>query len=173
MDPIAQNLHFLNQGLDLLGGVDETLYRSADSDGRGGAIGAHFRHVIDFYQCFLSGLESGRIDYDARCRAGDLEDDPACAIAAMREIAAALGKLQPGDVVRPVEVKADAGDAEDPASWNRSSVGRELAFLTSHTVHHYALIALLLRRNGHQPDDTFGFAPSTLEYLAATAACAR
>ena len=42
--------------------------------------------------------------------------------------------------------------------------GRELLFLISHTVHHFALIAFMLRSFGIEPGDKFGVAPSTLRY---------
>jgi uncharacterized damage-inducible protein DinB len=43
-------------------------------------------------------------------------------------------------------------------------VGRELQFLASHTLHHYALIAALLRLQGVEPGEEFGVAPGTLEH---------
>jgi hypothetical protein len=58
-------------------------------------------------------------------------------------------------------------------SWCSSSVVRELEFLQSHTVHHYSLIAILLRLQGIEPEEDFGVAPSTLEYWREQAACAR
>jgi hypothetical protein len=40
-------------------------------------------------------------------------------------------------------------------------MARELGMLLSHTVHHYALIAMLLRARGIEPPADFGVAPST------------
>jgi hypothetical protein len=48
--------------------------------------------------------------------------------------------------------------------WSGTSVGRELQFLVSHTVHHYAVIAAMLRPQGVEPGADFGVAPSTLVY---------
>jgi hypothetical protein len=45
-----------------------------------------------------------------------------------------------------------------------SSVGRELQVLSSHTIHHFALIAFTLRVLGIEVDRNFGMAPSTLRY---------
>ena len=47
-----------------------------------------------------------------------------------------------------------------------SSISRELQVLSSHTVHHFALIAMTLRMHGVEIDSDFGMAPSTLRYLA-------
>ena len=46
-----------------------------------------------------------------------------------------------------------------------SSVGRELQVLSSHTIHHFALMAMTLRVLGVPVDPDFGMAPSTLRYL--------
>ena len=64
--------------------------------------------------------------------------------------------------------------SEDDAAppWSTSSVERELQFLSSHTVHHYALIAVILRLNGVQPEEGFGVAPSTQRYWKESRACA-
>lgn len=67
----------------------------------------------------------------------------------------------------------DSGDEQDPSSWSSSSVMRELQSLISHTVHHYALIALMLQLNGFEPSKEFGVAPSTLKQWRNTAQCAQ
>ena len=73
-----------------------------------------------------------------------------------------------------IEVRADVGTGEDPEkAWCGSTVARELRFLVSHTVHHYALIAMVLRGHGLDPGEEFGVAPSTLAYWSETAECAR
>ncbi len=47
-----------------------------------------------------------------------------------------------------------------------STLERELAMLASHTVHHYAIVALLLRIKGVVVPETFGVAPSTQRHIA-------
>lgn len=158
---VEQNLYFLRQGLELLSCLDADLY--AARDGGRSPIGAHLRHCVDYYRCLLAGLDSGRVDYDARQRDPVLESDPRAAGDALREIAGRVAAIAPEDFTRVLEVKVDAPD-ECPYAWNRSTLGRELRFLVSHTVHHYALIAIMLRERGVDPGDDFGVAPSTLEY---------
>jgi hypothetical protein len=55
----------------------------------------------------------------------------------------------------------------DPDVWHSSSVGRELEYVLSHTVHHHALIAEKLAAIGVYIERHFGVAPSTLEYWKA------
>jgi hypothetical protein len=50
------------------------------------------------------------------------------------------------------------------ALWQSSALGRELVVLLSHTIPHYALIAVLLRARGSEPPAAFGVAPSTLAH---------
>ena len=71
-----------------------------------------------------------------------------------------------------VTLRSVAGDEELP-DWSQSSLQRELQFLVSHSVHHYALIRELLRQSGFDAGEGFGVAPSTLAALGATPACAR
>ena len=60
-----------------------------------------------------------------------------------------------------------------PGLATTTSVLRELEFLLSHTIHHYALVAVMARIQGCEPGPTFGVAPSTLKYQQAQAVCAR
>ncbi|MDH3494762.1 MAG: hypothetical protein OEM82_14505, partial [Acidobacteriota bacterium] len=52
----------------------------------------------------------------------------------------------------------------DDNLWLPTSLARELEFLHSHTVHHYALIAAKLGSMNIEVPFEFGVAPSTLKY---------
>lgn len=166
---VEQNLHFLGQGLDLLRRFDDDTYTRPTSDRpRAAGVGPHFRHCLDFYRCFLRDLESGRIDYDLRDRGPELETSISAAIAAVETIVAELVSIDEHQAMRTIEVHHDEVPGEGVGtSWQHSTVARELRFLASHTVHHYALIAYLARELGIEPGDEFGVAPATLEFWAA------
>ena len=69
---------------------------------------------------------------------------------------------------RRLYVKNDEhGPAGDPDQYTQSTVERELQFLRFHTVHHFAIIAMILKIQGIETPKDFGFAPSTLAYLSA------
>jgi uncharacterized damage-inducible protein DinB len=160
-----QNLHFLAQGRALLEELTDDQF--ALGDGRGHAsAGAHLRHVLDCYHCFLHGIAEGRVDYDARRRDPRVEKERSVAIQAIDEVSRGLAKLVEGDRHRELEVNVDAVAWGEGPFWTRSTLGRELQFLLSHTVHHYAIIAMTLRSLGFEPDAGFGVAPSTLEHRA-------
>jgi hypothetical protein len=57
--------------------------------------------------------------------------------------------------------------AEGGEDWLPSTISRELQALSSHTIHHFALIAVILRLHGIFLDPEFGVSPSTLRYQAA------
>lgn len=72
--------------------------------------------------------------------------------------------LQQGaELVGTIEVMMDTGPNADGCRV-ASSLPRELQFLLSHTVHHYALIATMNAVAGVETPEDFGVAPSTLVY---------
>jgi hypothetical protein len=60
----------------------------------------------------------------------------------------------------------DSAGSHVPEPFLVSSIGRELQVLSSHTIHHFALLAMVLRARGVSVDAEFGMAPSTLRYLS-------
>lgn len=165
-----QNIHFLDQALELVERIGP-LYAEPGPHGQASA-GAHMRHVLDCYLCFLRGLDADdQVNYDVRERDPQVETDGLHASAVIRSISESLESLTEADLNRPLKVQVDAAAWEQhDALWTDSSVGRELQFLLSHTVHHFALIGLILRAQGVDPGADFGVAPSTLEHRRAALA---
>ena len=58
---------------------------------------------------------------------------------------------------------------EDCGNPSSSTLGRELQFLVSHTVHHFAIIGAICHRMDIELAPTFGIAPSTLKHRKALA----
>lgn len=162
---VRGNRHFLEQGLELLRQVPPEVYRNRVRPGWA-PVGSQFRHVLDHYRAFAEGWASGRIDYDARQRNTEVEVDPAVAMARTVEVIEALERIHVEDANRPLAVQMDCGGDQELPDWRPSTIGRELQFLVSHTVHHYALIKLLLEDAGLALAPDFGVAPSTLAYEA-------
>ncbi len=162
---LDQNTELLRQGVELLNGLSDSAYTS-DRKGPSPApaIGPHFRHCLDFYVCFLDGLELRVIDYGSRARRPDLEIDRTVALDALAQVIERLEALDSGSLPEPVQLRREPAETSDPGQWLGSTIGRELQFLSSHTIHHYALIALSLRLDGHPVPAEFGVAPSTLEH---------
>lgn len=163
MVELAQdNVRCLRQGIDLLQQLSLDDYAGKQPQCFGSTIGGHMRHNIDHYYSFVKGYAEGRIDYDARARDPRVETEPAVASAQMAELSEALEAIGEGELDRELEVIMDCGGpTQVPA---KSTVRRELQFLLSHTVHHYALIAVICQLRGIEPEAAFGVAPSTLRY---------
>jgi len=167
---LAANLALLEQGLELLERLSDGAY-AGESEGPK-PVGPHFRHVLEHYSCFLDGVAGGRIDYDARPREVALETDRAAARQRIVELVGGLTALADADLDLAAQVRLECGLGGDGEQWSRSTVRRELHFLVSHTVHHFALIGLLLERHGVAPDAEFGVAPSTLLHRRRLTSCA-
>ena len=166
---IDECIALLEQGRALIEAIEDEDYVEAPSaidtpdavSNAWSSPGAHTRHLLEFVGCLLRGLDARRVDYTARRRRADLETSRA---AARREIADAIEGLQrvralPGDqalVVRP----------EPEQDWTRSTLAREVQFVSSHAVHHHALIRMTLSHRGVEAPPEYGVAPSTLAYEA-------
>ncbi|MBC7931518.1 MAG: hypothetical protein H7Z38_13220 [Rubrivivax sp.] len=161
----------LRQAQELLERLGDQLYADAEALPIQSGVGGHLRHCLDFYQSFLSGVRERRVDYNRRGRDLLVERDRSFALFRIQITIEELLALAPYGDGTPLLVSLEDAPAE--SGWCESSVGRELQFLLSHTVHHYALIALLLRLRGFEPGREFGVAPSTLEHWKKEAACAR
>jgi hypothetical protein len=172
---VADTFACLQQGIALLRRLTVAQYREPQPDCFHSSVGGHIRHNLDHYTCFFDGLAAHRVDYDARTRDGLIETDPAYAIGRLEAAAKGLETLTAADLAGELSVKMDSGSDAPPAqSWARSTGRRELQFLLSHTIHHYALIAVICHRLGIGLEPAFGVAPSTLRFQQQQgAACAR
>ena len=161
-DLVDDNIALLEQSHGLIAALPVEVYATAPAGRRSGP-GPHVRHILDHYRALLDGLATAtsggpiRVDYEARERDERLERDPDFALATIESLIAGLRSLGavPGGTLVEVESDGHGGG---------STLARELLFLLSHTVHHQALVALLLLPLGVEVDECFGVAPSTLRH---------
>lgn len=163
--PAAEgNLLLLEQGAALVARLRPEVFTARRAGWS--SVGAQLRHVLEHYVSFLDGLPDRRVNYDARRRDPTLEREPMRALAAIERIGLALSQLPPAEGDLALEVHGDAGGGPPGAlDWRRSTVGRELQFLANHTVHHWAIVRLLLEGHGVRTEADFGVAPSTRAHL--------
>lgn len=169
------NLRWLDQAAALVARLDDHIYSQSPAALPQHKAGAHLRHILDFYDAFCRGLDpegmGGHIDYSARRRDSLTAANRQVALVRLRHLRNAFAILRStlADAIVFVRVEdADLGDNQD--CWMTSSLARELQVLSSHTVHHFALIAVTLQAHGVEVDSNFGMAPSTLRFAARQAA---
>lgn len=168
---IISCMGLLEEGMRLLERLDDEVYAKTSVLSPRGSVGGHLRHCLDFYRSFLNGLNSGRIDYNSRQRDPLIETDRSYAIHEIRHLLEELRENLSIFRIAPILISTEEGSGRE--SWCGSSVVRELEFLRSHTIHHYSLMATLLRFEGIEPGEHFGVAPSTLRYWQEEATCAQ
>ena len=121
----------------------------------------HLRHVVDYLDCLLRGADGRAVDYTARERCLALETSPAAGVRELDRCIESLEKLGQRGAGTVLDVRCDEGDP-----WVGSTLARELHFVSSHTVHHFALIRLTLSRRGIETPPELGVSPSTLAHRA-------
>lgn len=129
-----------------------------------GSLGGHVRHCLDHVERLLVGIDDGCVNYDLRARGTAVEHSRLAALDEIDRLRASL--LAPKRLPLRRKLRLTAMLSADSAPVQVSTtVGRELAFVISHTVHHQALIAVMLPSLGIEAPRQFGYAPATIAYL--------
>lgn len=126
-------------------------------------IGSHIRHSLDHVRAFLECVDVGSIDYERRARGTDIETSRLAALRAIRNLERRACMMMSAPLDRSLRLRVlltSRGPATDVAT----TLGRELAFVLSHTTHHNAMIAALAKSMGVSLPPDFGIAPSTQAY---------
>lgn len=161
----------LRQLRDLLCVMTDEQYRARPA-GLPGSVGGHVRHCLDHVTALLGAAASGALDYDSRQRGTDVETSRAAALDAIGRQTRQLLDFPAGAEGRPLRLSVLVSTDATPVVVE-TSVGREMAFVLSHTIHHNALIGVLAAALGVTPPERFGYAPSTIAHLEEKAKCVR
>lgn len=129
-------------------------------------IGAHVRHCLDHYFSLFGGIESRRVDYDARERSQELERNRAKCLQAIDEVMEELCGMGALEMDLPLEV-VQSCCSRGRCSPMPTTLGRELLFLSGHVTHHLALMRLLAEQAGCRTEAEVGVAFSTAAYQRA------
>lgn len=162
LNPLIEALiDVLQQEQKLLAELTDEVFGQPGTGAFESSIGTHLRHNLDHFSSFFAGLRAGQIDYEQRRRDDRIAHsvDHARAEVARQLVALQTLREQPD---QPIRVRAELDDGDEEARvWLDSSLGRELQFLLGHTVHHHAIMAILLSHQGIDLPAGFGVAPST------------
>ena len=140
--------------------IDDESYAAPARGRSGGGIGGHVRHCLDHVSALLAGTRTGLCAYDRRARGTAVETCRLAAIHYIRDLEADLLRLDCHLLEVPVDVETQV-DTSGAFLVTTSTVGRELMFVISHTIHHNALITRLLDERAINMGPRFGLAPAT------------
>lgn len=164
----GHNSYLLEQAV----GMIDRLQREAHGDfNYAQAIGPHLRHIVEHYLALVGALDSetGLVDYDGRARAPALQSKPAMTIEALRQLITRMDLLAKADdstlgLDKSLTTRLQAGPVGQMTFNVPTTLGRELLFLSSHTVHHFALLGHYSKAAGVDLGHDFGKAPATLAF---------
>jgi uncharacterized damage-inducible protein DinB len=140
------------------------------------SVGSHVRHWLDHVVALRASAETGQLNYDQRQRGTPVESDRRAAMSLMSRLSPEIAGLTADCLARPIEVEVLLSDDGTPQTF-QSSVGRELAYVVSHSVHHNAILGAMVQTLGGTVPPRFGYAPSTIAHASRRqsegAGCAR
>jgi hypothetical protein len=156
------SIQVLTQLQDLIKNLQPAQYAERLTVFNGSSIGGHTRHIIEFYECLLNSLESGIVNYDARLRDLQVEQNRDYALEIIRKNIKKLEKsINPNT---PIFLIQKFGNV--PEMRISSTFCREEAYLIEHSIHHFALIRIGVQENFTEVPicANFGVAYSTLDF---------
>ena len=157
-DLIRFNIAVVDQGLAL---ARRYLERS---DAFFAHVGPHLRHIIEHYEALLDREPGSLVDYDHRARDRSVERSPQLACARLTALTDKLRGLQSRSATEALSVGFAIGTDGADFFLSPSTLARELNFVASHAIHHYAIIRPLIEAAGITLPKEFGKAPETVRY---------
>lgn len=141
-DLVDHNIALLAQVDGILQQLDDEQLARGHALLFGGSIGQHLRHILEFYQCLLSGVRAGMFSYDRRRRDPRIETEVVAARASVSWSTHALEELATDQ-----PLKMDADLPSDPLGISATTtLKRELMYLADHGVHHLAMVRIALEQ---------------------------
>jgi len=162
-DIINNNIETLKSGMVIFNDLSDAQYNQIHSPYFSASIGKHFRHILDHYFCFFSGLKQNHISYDQRQRDPVIETQRLYTLGKIQHLIKELKTLV-GHSDSRIKVSLSSSPQTPCTTPADSSLARELIFLQGHTTHHYAIISAQLKLMEFPVDENFGVAASTQIY---------
>lgn len=129
------------------------------------SAGTHMRHILDHYLALKDGLSQGLINYNKRNRYSNVESCPQTALLQWQKIEQWLTQAGQFDADMPLTVMSETSINKTQNSQTKSTLARELVFVSSHAIHHFSLLAVMNSLLGAKDEVNFGIAPSTATYI--------
>ncbi len=147
----------LSENIELLRQLTNEEYVLQHPELSNATIGEHMRHIIELYGSLVENYDYGLINYDNRKRDVLIQTDKNVAISIIEKFLLEIDKTN-----KPLSL---AHNCFSPKEVLQTNYFRELIYNLEHSIHHQALIKVALHNLPHiRIPDSFGIAPSTLEY---------
>jgi hypothetical protein len=155
----------IDQALSLLKEISISEYQKVLAPHFSGSVGAHIRHIIDHFLALKNGQGDGHIDYNIRHRHNNVEQFPEAALATLHDIKTWILSLDAEACAQVISVTTEIDIQHDKSATCASTLERELVFVSSHAIHHYALIRIICSMQDKTLPDMFGYAPATITHM--------
>lgn len=147
----------LYQIVDLIQQLSNEEFCKKHSELSEASIGEHTRHIIELYQCLLQNYENGCINYDLRKRNILIQTD-------VKEASKSIENLIISIEKENKNLTLTQGENSNQLTIE-TNYYRELLYNLEHSIHHQALIKVVLQKFKHvKVSNDFGVARSTIEY---------
>ena len=153
-------LHLLRELRFMIERIDDDSYTAPAPGRSSGSIGGHVRHCLDHVRALLAATRSRLCTYDRRERGTDIERCRLSALQQIVDLEVEIASLAHDALDLSIAVETQS-DTLGTMVVTRSTVAREIVFVSSHIIHHNALVAHLLALHETHMDARFGVAPAT------------
>jgi uncharacterized damage-inducible protein DinB len=122
---------------------------------------------LEHFQLLMAAVPVGCADYDARTRNETIERSPVMFLEALDAVVSQLSALDQTSMTLPLNVRMLVAPGTERIEI-ASTLGRELAFVSSHAIHHIAIITALAESMGIVLPEGYGVAYSTSAHRSTT-----
>jgi len=161
----SSQLEIIEQAQQYLKSVQKADYIEIVAPNFMSSAGAHMRHIIDHYFAIIVGIENNLINYDIRSRGSKIETSPDEAIKKMNEISSWIKQLSDEQLYKTITLSTEISITNKKTQTMQTSIARELVFVGSHAVHHFAMITQISTAQKKPLPLSFGLAPATATFL--------
>jgi hypothetical protein len=162
---IASQLNILTLAKSYLTSATSSQYTEVVSPLFISSAGAHMRHILDHYIAIMKGLEVGLVDYDKRSRGGTVESDINAALKQLTKIESFLSSLNDEIMAQHIKLSTEISVEKKQVKIVSTTLARELIFVASHAIHHFAMIDQISKAQKSSSPEQFGIAPATATFL--------
>lgn len=162
---IIGSLEAIEQSLTLCEKLDHTSYNFKAVPHVQSSIGEHLRHILDMFLALMNQANIGVIDYDHRRRGDPVESNLSVGVSELSDVKIWLRKLTNKQLDSSVTILSEATISTQKICEMTSTLRRELLFVSSHTIHHLAIIKVITTHCDIETNEHLGYAPATATYL--------